>query len=85
MPFCLCNTGQTFQYLMYGILQGLPFVFMYIDNIIVASGAQREHLDHLETVFHCLQDHRLIICPDECQFGDSLPRTFHPPLPSTIW
>ena len=37
MPFGLKNTAQTFQRLMDWIFKGLPFVFIYLDDILVAS------------------------------------------------
>jgi hypothetical protein len=37
MPFGLRNAGSTFQRLMDRVLNGLPFAFCYLDDIIVAS------------------------------------------------
>ena len=37
MPFGLKNAGMTFQWYMDQIFNGLDFVFIYIDNILVAS------------------------------------------------
>ena len=37
MPFGLKNAAQTFQCLMDRIFKGLPFVFIYLDDILVAS------------------------------------------------
>ena len=37
MPFGLKNAAQTFQHLMDRIFKGLPFVFIYLDDILVAS------------------------------------------------
>jgi hypothetical protein len=37
MPFGLKNAGMTFQRLMDSILNGLPFVFVYLDDILIAS------------------------------------------------
>lgn len=71
MPSGLRNKGQTFQRLMNGILQELPFAFVYIDNILIASRTKEEHLLHLRAVFKKLKDNRLIIRPDKCLFGRS--------------
>jgi Reverse transcriptase (RNA-dependent DNA polymerase) len=35
MPFGLKNAAQTFQRLMDKILRGLPYVFVYLDDILV--------------------------------------------------
>ena len=51
LPFGLCNTAQTFQRFVDQVLQGLIFAYAYIDNIIIASSSQEEHIQHLKTVF----------------------------------
>jgi hypothetical protein len=47
MPFGLKNAGQTFQRLMDKVGAGLDFVFIYLDDILVASKDEREHKVHL--------------------------------------
>ena len=37
MPFGLKNAAQTFQRLMDRIFKGLPFVLIYLDDVLVAS------------------------------------------------
>jgi cleavage and polyadenylation specificity factor subunit 1 len=69
MPFGLKNAGQTFQRLMNSVLQGLPFAFVYLDDILIASTNKEEHMTHLKLVFQRLQDNALIIRPDKCEFG----------------
>lgn len=50
MPFGLRNAPQTFQRVMDQILQGLPFVFTYIDDILIASRTLKDHRgDHRHT------------------------------------
>lgn len=68
MPFGLCNAGQTFQHLINSIMQGLLYVFVYLDNILVASSSPDQHLTHLCQVFEHLQSHGLIVLPDKCAF-----------------
>ena len=46
MPFGLKNAAQTFQRLMYRIFKGLPYVFIYLDDILVASRGRGLHLKH---------------------------------------
>jgi hypothetical protein len=43
MPFGLRNAGMTFQRLMDSLLGNLPFAFMYLDDILVASPSAAEH------------------------------------------
>ena len=50
MPFGLQNVAQTFQCFMDQVLQGFPFAYDYIDDILVASAAKEEHLVHLRKV-----------------------------------
>lgn len=69
MPFGLSNAGQSFQRLMDNILQGLPFAYVYLDDILVASRTEQEHQQHLRQVFQILADNGLIINIDKCVFG----------------
>jgi Reverse transcriptase (RNA-dependent DNA polymerase) len=69
MPFGLKNAAQTFQRLMDHLLQGLPFVFVYLDDILVASPSLAEHEVHLRQVLGVLRDNGLVVNPDKCQFA----------------
>ena len=69
MPFGLSNAGQTFQRLMDHILRGLPFTFVYMDDILVASRNHEEHARHLRQVFQLLAENGLVINRDKCVFG----------------
>uniref|UniRef100_A0A3Q2WY89 Gypsy retrotransposon integrase-like protein 1 n=1 Tax=Haplochromis burtoni TaxID=8153 RepID=A0A3Q2WY89_HAPBU len=69
MPFGLKGAAQTFQPLMDSVLRGLPFVFVYLDDILVASSSKEQHMFHLRQVFQRLAEHGLIINPSKCQFG----------------
>jgi hypothetical protein len=51
MSFGLKNEGQRFQRLMDRVLAGLDFVFIYLDDVIVGSRSEEEHLKHLHLVF----------------------------------
>lgn len=69
MPFGLKGAAQTFQRLMDSVLRDLSFVFVYLDDILVASASAEEHLSHLRQVFQRLNNHGLIVNPAKCQFG----------------
>jgi RNase H-like domain found in reverse transcriptase/Reverse transcriptase (RNA-dependent DNA polymerase) len=69
MPFGLRNAAQTFQCLMDQLLQGLPYAFVYLDDILVASRTWQEHLQHLDTVFSILQSNGLVINAAKCVFA----------------
>jgi hypothetical protein len=61
MPFGLPNTTQTFQHFMDRLFKHLPFVFCYLDNLIIASHTlqHQEHQEHLQKIFTILQENFL--------------------------
>lgn len=69
MPFGLKNAAQTFQRFIDTVLRGLPFAFAYIDDILVASATEDQHVDHLRQVFHRLQEHGIVINVQKSEFG----------------
>ena len=69
MSFGLRNCGQTFQRHMDEIMRGLDFVFVYIDDLLVASRDTDEHKTHLRMVFDRLQEHGLRVNQSKCTFG----------------
>lgn len=71
MPFGLKNAAQAFQRLMDTVCQPLDFVFVYLDDILVASSSVEDHLRHLRKLFKQLTGHGLVINVGKCQFGVS--------------
>jgi len=73
MPFGLKNAGATYQRAMAIILDGLLYeiVECYIDDIVVKSKREKDHLKHLEEVFTRLRKHKLKMNPMKCAFGVS--------------
>lgn len=71
MTFGLCNAAQTFQRHINEVLRGLDFVYVYIDDICVASTSAEEHLRHLKIVSQRLRQHGLTINLAKCKFGQS--------------
>ena len=69
--FGLRNAGATFQRLMDGILGDLPFCVVYIDDILIFSPSQEEHLQHIREVLRRLQENGLILHPGKCIFGQT--------------
>ena len=51
MPFGLTGAPSSFQRLMNQLLRNLPFVTVYIDDILVHSANVYEHAQHLRQVF----------------------------------
>jgi hypothetical protein len=71
LPFGLRNAGNTFQRMMDRILFGLPWCFVYLDDIIVFSRTAAEHRAHLFQLFQILKEAGLVINRDKCVFGKS--------------
>jgi len=71
MPFGLMNAAQTFQRLMDRLFRGLPFVFTYLDDHLIASRTLEEHMEHLSQFFQVLQDNGLVINPGKCNFAST--------------
>lgn len=69
MPFGLKNAAQVFQRLMDGILRDVPFSFVYLDDILVASRSRFEHHEHLQQLFRLLSSNGLVINKAKCNFG----------------
>jgi hypothetical protein len=69
VPFGLKNAGHRFQRLIDCVLAGLDCIFVYMDNVIIGSRTEEEHLQHLHLVFARLQQFGLVLNMDKCQFG----------------
>ena len=70
-PFGLKTAGQSFQRLMDTILNDIPHVFVYIDDVLVASSSPQEHLEDLERLFKRLEENGLVVNVHKCVFGQS--------------
>nr|VZI41702.1 unnamed protein product [Spirometra erinaceieuropaei] len=69
MPFGLRTAAQTFQRFIDRVLRGLPFVYAYIDDLLVASRNAEEHKEHLALVFDRLDQFGVVINPSKCVLG----------------
>ncbi|BHF84402.1 hypothetical protein SprV_0902755300 [Sparganum proliferum] len=69
MPFGLRNAAQTFLRSIDRVLRGLPFVYAYIDDLLVASRNAEEHKEHLALVFDRLDQFGVVINPSKCVLG----------------
>ncbi|GBN84550.1 Transposon Ty3-I Gag-Pol polyprotein [Araneus ventricosus] len=69
MPFGLCNAAQTFQRFMYEIVGDSDYCFVYLDDVLIASTDESEHLKHLVEVFRRFQKYGLVVNTEKCVFG----------------
>ena len=70
MPFGLCNAPVTFQQLMQNCLGELNYTtcLVYLDDMIIYSSTQEEHLDWLKEVLERFQLNGLKFKPSKCSF-----------------
>ena len=68
VPFGLAQAPAYFQLLMNKVLHGLEFAMMYLDDIIIFSKNELQHLEHLETVFSHLREAGLKMKWSKCDF-----------------
>ena len=68
MPFGLKNAGMSFQRFMDRILGGLPFVLIYLDDILVANPDRATHKFHLQAVLQILRENGLVLNRSKCKF-----------------
>ena len=70
MPYGLCNAPATFQCLMQNCLRelNLQFTLIYLNDVIVYSRMQEDHLTHLQAVLDHFAYHGLKLKPSKCHF-----------------
>ena len=70
MPYGLCNAPATFQRLMQSCLGelNLTYALIYLDDVIVFSWTEEEHLHRLRVVFGRFLEHGLKLKPSKCHF-----------------
>ena len=71
VPFGLAQAPAYFQLLMNKVLKGLKFTMTYLDDIIIFSQDELQHLEHLEIVFSCLREAGLKMKRSKCDFFKS--------------
>ncbi|GFU72113.1 hypothetical protein TNCV_3858851 [Trichonephila clavipes] len=71
MQFDLCNASSTFQRFIDEVTRDLPFVYAFVDDLLVASDNEPQHLEHLEILFSNIKEYGLCINVEKCQFGQS--------------
>ena len=67
----LTNAPSTFVHVMNNVFTGLlrKSVLVYLDDILVFSKTEEEHLQHVKQVLEVLRNHRLYAKLSKCEFG----------------
>ena len=70
MPYGLCNAPATFQRLMQNCLGelNLTYALVYLDDVIVYSKTEEDHLRWLQAIFEHFHEHGLKLKPSKCSF-----------------
>jgi hypothetical protein len=70
MSFGLTNASAFFMYLMNSVFMDYldKFVVVFIDDILIYSWTEEEHVDHLRKVLQRLREHQLYAKLSKCEF-----------------
>ncbi len=70
MPFGLSNSPAVFQTLVNDVLRDVVnrFVFVYLDDILIFSQNERDHIQHVRLVLQWLLENRLFAKLEKCEF-----------------
>jgi hypothetical protein len=70
MPFGLTNAPATFQALINNVLRKHldMFVIAYLDDILIYSRNEEDHIKHVQAVLECLDKYSLRLKPSKCSF-----------------
>ena len=71
MPFDLKNSGATYQRLMNKMFtqQIGRNVQVYVDDMLVKSRREKDHLEDLKETFNTLRSYNMKLNPRKCAFG----------------
>lgn len=74
MPFGLTNAPSTFQALMNQVLKPYlrMFALVFFDDILICSGDEKSHKEHLKMVLQVWIDHELVVNKKKCSFGQKM-------------
>jgi len=71
MPFGLINAGATYQRGMTKIFHDMMHkeIEVYVEDMIVKSGTEEEHVEYLLKMFQRLRKYKLRLNPNKCTFS----------------
>ena len=68
LPFGVSSAPAIFQRMMEGLLQGIPNVSVYLDDILIAGKTEQDHLTILEKILSRLQNAGIRLKRSKCAF-----------------
>ena len=68
LPFGVASSPSLFQRIMETVLQGLPSVSIYLDDILVTGKSVDDHIRNLEAVLSRLEDSGFRLKQEKCAF-----------------
>jgi len=71
MFFGMTNSPATFQTMINNIFWDLiaeGIVVVYLDDILIFTRTEEEHTKAIRRVLQVLQEHKLFLCPEKCEF-----------------
>ena len=71
LPFGLSSGPSSWQKLLEKVLEGVPNIFIYLDDVLLAAKTQKEHDDTLEEVFKRLAANNMALSIEKCKFNQS--------------
>ena len=73
MPFGLMNGPSAYQKMVNGLLDPVkrPWLAVYIDDVLIFSENEEEHLEHIKEVMQVFEEHDLHIRQEKCQWMKS--------------
>ena len=71
MAFGLMNAPATFQRMINVVIDGLPGVAAYLDDLVVVSSDWETRIAQLHAIFKRLKDAGLVVRLPKCQFGSA--------------
>ena len=70
MPFGLTSAPSTYQRFINSILDPIkrPYLQVYLDDILIFSRNETEHLEHVQEVMRLLEENQLYVRLEKCKF-----------------
>ena len=68
LPLSVSSAPGIFQHVMENVLQGIPNIIVYLDDILLSSPTESDHLQLLDQVLDLLEKAGLKARKEKCQF-----------------